>query len=120
MSKKSIFIIDDDAAILESYKIVLEQEGYLVDIGTSADELESLLAKKTPNLILLDYSLPGEDGSNIARKYKSNAKFAKVPIIIISANSRYKSDAKLAGANEFIEKPIEIDFLLSRIKKFLS
>jgi DNA-binding response OmpR family regulator len=67
----------------------------------------------------LDYSLPGEDGGDITRKYKSHSKFSQIPIIIISANSRYKSDARQAGANEFIEKPIEIDFLLSHIKKFL-
>jgi len=120
MTVRKIILVDDDISILESFKTILDSEGYETHTALGGDTLALHLANMMPDLILLDYALPNENGGELTRKIRQNSATAHIPIIIISANSQFRVNAKLAGANEFLEKPLEIKFLLSIIKKLLN
>ncbi|EKD87000.1 MAG: Response regulator receiver [uncultured bacterium] len=114
MKRKKVMVIDDDEAILEVCKILLENE---YDIETSTKGAVLLNKKRDyPDLILLDILLAGEDGIEIAKSLKRNEKTKKIPIVIFSAHSQGEEDAKKAGVNLFLQKPFEIEDLLAIVK----
>lgn len=120
MGLPCIFLVDDDFAILESFEYILEHEGYRIFTATSGSELKTLLSKHVPNLILIDYSLGEENGGELTEDIKKNPPTSNVPVIVISASARSRTHAIVMGADDFIEKPIEIPHLLSKIEEHLT
>ena len=118
--KKHIFIVDDDEAILDVIKIILEDNGYKTTVVTDGDDLFKKIRSNHPDLILLDIWLTGTDGIAITKKMKINDKLKKIPIIMISANNKGKQIALENGADGFIAKPFEIDDLLKVVNKYLT
>lgn len=115
--KKTIFIIDDNRAIREVIQIVLEENGYQV-ISNDGTELPNIEMVK-PDLVLLDISLSGVDGRDIAKELKANDATKTIPVILMSALTKVESKAKKAGADDFIAKPFNIDHLLNKIEKHI-
>jgi len=115
-----IFLADDDFGILESFKTVLEQESYRIFTATNGSELKTLLSKQVPDLILMDYHLGEDDGGKLTEEIKRNSQTAHIPVIIISASEKFKTIALRMGADDFIEKPIEIPLLLSKIEEHIT
>ena len=111
-----IVVADDDLAILDCIQLILEDEGYKVKTTANGADVPAL-AKTRPNLLLLDVWMSGQDGRKICKKLKGDKATKDLPIIIISANKDTAQIAKEAGANDFIEKPFEIDDLLAKVKK---
>jgi len=120
MALPCIFLVDDDSAILESFKIVLEHEGFRIFTATNGFELNALLSKQVPDLILMDYHLGEDDGGKLTQEIKRNSQTGHIPVIIISASEKFKTTALLMGADDFIEKPIEIPLLLSKIEEHIT
>jgi CheY-like chemotaxis protein len=116
--KKSIWVIDDDAAILEVICIILEQENFECVISKDAHELLKLLPKKKPALILLDVLMSGIDGREIATTLKSDPNTQDIPIILMTADIHAEDKAKEARADDFIKKPFDIDVLIGKVKKY--
>lgn len=115
--KKKIFIVDDDKTILEAIKILLEDEGYDVDLISSGTDLFKKIGEEIPSLILLDFRLPGQDGLEIAKKIKASKKTIKTPIIMVSADNNVRKTAgKVVDA--FLAKPFDINTMLSMIEKY--
>lgn len=120
-SQKRILVVDDDPAILESIQIILEGEGYEVCICESGSGLCTKISEINPNVIVLDYWLPGEeDGGAIAKRIKSNINSQDIPIIMISASNAAEKIARDAGVDDFIEKPFDIDDLIGKVKKCIN
>lgn len=115
-----ILLVDDDTAILESFKIILEHEGYRVSTAKNGFELKALLSKNTPDLILMDYNLGKDSSEKLTQELKTNSQTSHVPVIIISADSMLRTLALTMGADDFIEKPTEISLLLSKIKRYVT
>ncbi|HVZ66730.1 MAG TPA: response regulator transcription factor [Patescibacteria group bacterium] len=116
---KKILVVDDDSAILEVVKLILEDNDYEVQTSANGDFLRSI-EKNLPDLILLDVLLSGEDGRVIARKLKKNDKTSNIPIIMLSAHPNATTSVYEAGADDFVPKPFEIDTLLSVIARNLA
>ena len=115
--KKKILVADDDTAILEAITLILEDAGY--DVNTTANEqTETLVQKYAPDLILLDIWMAGMDGRVICKNLKSKKQTAHIPIILVSANRDTKKMAIEAGADDFIEKPFEMKYLLAKAKQY--
>lgn len=115
---KRILIADDDPAILDSLKILLEEEGYKVETshdGRTAQELQ----EEFPDLILLDIWMSGMDGRDICKHLKSQGKTKHIPIVLISANMDTPQIAQESGADDFILKPFDIDYLLKKIETYV-
>lgn len=116
---KHILIIDDDPAILDVIKIILEDKGYRTTVLADSLNIFEFLDGNPPDLILLDIWMSGIDGVEITRKLKRSAKYAGIPVILISANTKGESIAKEVKANGYIAKPFEIDELLKTVEKHL-
>lgn len=116
--KKKILIADDDPAITDALQMMLELEGYKVDITMSGETIYRM-DKKYPDVLLLDIWMSGEDDREICKYLKQNPLTQHIPIIMISASKDVEKSAKSAGANDFVAKPFEMEELLKKIKKCL-
>lgn len=115
---KKIMVIDDDSAILEIIKIILEDNSY--EVSTCSDgTCLSKLNGKLPDLILMDVLLSGQDGRDLTRGLKSKTKTKKIPVVMISAHPTAYEGALKSGADDFISKPFDIDHFLKIVAKNL-
>lgn len=114
-SKNTIFIADDDEAILESVKLLLEMNDYTVVTSTGEDAL-SLIESHTPSVILLDAWMGTIDGKELCLEIKKHPQFARIPIIMISASNELASSFSSYGATDYVAKPFDIDKLIEKIE----
>lgn len=115
MSKK-ILVIDDDESIVEVVQIVLESEGYQVESNLSGDCIPDFPGG-IPDLILLDVLLQGKDGREICKTLKSNPGTVHIPVIMLSAHVDADRVADAGGADDFIEKPFDLDYFIAVVAK---
>lgn len=115
--KKKILIAEDDRAILEVVKIILENEGYHTISTDSEEKIHNLAQEHSVDLILLDIWLSGHDGGKIAQQLKNKKTTKHIPIVMMSANNETEKITKKAGADDFLLKPFNIDDLLHVVRK---
>jgi CheY-like chemotaxis protein len=116
--KKKILIVDDDADILFVLKMMLEMEGYEVELNPQANQI-LLPGSPKPDLLLLDIWMGNYDGREICQQLKSDPATSDLPIILISASRDIEKSAKDAGANDFLAKPFEQKDLLKKIAEYV-
>lgn len=113
---KKVLVADDDPAILDVMRMMLEFEGY--DVTTTPDGSSILrMEGGFPDLLLLDIWMSGTDGRELCRKLKLNEKTKKIPVVLVSASKDIEHSAREAGADDFIAKPFEMNELLQKIEK---
>jgi len=117
-TKKRIIITDDDPAVQDAFRLILERAGYEVEIFSNGQPLLTGEFQR-PDLIILDRQLSGVDGLDICRHLKGAAETQDIPIIMLSATPQVDRLARAAGADDFIEKPFKMRQLLEAIKKQL-
>jgi len=119
MGNKRILIADDDEGIVDAVTMILEVMGYDVDYtydgGTVIDAV-----KNKPDLILLDIWMSGHDGRDICKQLKNDPHYKEIPVLMISASRDIRQSALDAGANDFMEKPFEMDSLLNKVNHLLN
>ncbi|HJS53418.1 MAG TPA: response regulator [Chitinophagaceae bacterium] len=114
--KRKILVLDDDPGIRDIFKIILEKAGYDFEIIDDASEVLNNRFR-IPDLFLVDKLLSGIDGLDICRFLKSNPKTDKIPVVMVSASPDIGVVAVKAGADDFIEKPFELTYLLRVIER---
>jgi CheY-like chemotaxis protein len=104
---KKIIIIDDDPAIQDSVNLIFTSCEYEVTVCPNGN---SILAGEfeMPDMFIIDKQLPGVDGLEICKHLKSQEATKHIPVIMMSASPAISEFAKLAGAEDFIEKPYSI------------
>jgi len=112
--KKKVMIAEDDPAILDSVKILLEIVGYEVVTTTDGQAVYDL-REDLPDVILLDLRLTGTDGRDICRYLKNQERTKRIPVIVFSANNDIRQIAMDCGADGALPKPFEIQDLLQKI-----
>lgn len=117
---KEILVIDDDIDILNFIQKILENAGYSVLHGSSVDDAIELIDRFAPHLILLDYKLQNHKGIELF-KFLAQGQYSQTPVIMMSAlDSKKLNEQCLAlGAVDFLNKPLQPNLLLQRIKKYL-
>jgi DNA-binding response OmpR family regulator len=115
---KKILIADDDPAILEALQMMLEDEGYEVEISLEGKSIYKM-KKNYPDLVLLDIWMSGIDGGDICMHLKKNKLTKHIPVIMISANKDVGIIAKGAGADDYISKPFQMHELFAVINKYM-
>lgn len=114
--KKRILAADDNPAILDALKIMLEEEGYEVETTEHGAIAQSLKAP-LPDLLLLDIWMSGMNGGDICKLLKSSDSTKSVPVILVSATKEIEQIAKDSGADGFIAKPFQMHDLLAIVAK---
>ncbi len=116
--KKRIIVVEDDASITEVLTLILQHENYRVESFTN-DSFIGGMADDMPGLILLDLWLLGMNGKSICLQIKNNDALQHIPVVIISAHRDIQLYALEARADEFLEKPFDMNELLLLVKKFM-
>lgn len=115
---KTIFVADDDLAILEVVTIILEDKGYTVVTTATGDGIVKKIQEAEPQLILLDIWMTGYDGGEITKMLRKHKSVSHIPIVIVSANNDTEKIAKAAGADGFLAKPFELEDLLGTVERY--
>jgi two-component system phosphate regulon response regulator PhoB len=116
-----ILIVDDEPAIREMIGVALIGAGYEILEAGNALEARRILAARQPDLILLDWMLPGQSGFEFIRQLQNNKSQPPPPVIMLTARNQEtdKIAALEAGADDYVSKPFSVSELLARIKAVL-
>ena len=119
--KETILIVEDNVEIQDSLKELLEDENYAIIQAFDGLEGLRLASRCLPNLIISDVMMPEMDGIELSKKIKLNSATSHIPMIILTAKSaaKDKMEGYETGADEYIIKPYDEDFLKTRIKNLL-
>ena len=119
MEKDTIYVTDDDPGIRELVAEYLASQGYAVETAEDAASLDRLLATRLPDLLVLDWMMPGEDGLSVARRLRAQPGFP--PIIMLSAKGEDidRIIGLEVGADDYLPKPFNPRELLARIRAVL-
>ena len=117
----TILVVEDEPGIQEVLKFNLGQHGHDVLVAADADDAFDLLRGTLPDLILLDWMLPGMSGIDFARRVRADHRLKAVPIIMLTARTdeRDKVLGLDIGADDYITKPFSPRELMARIKAVL-
>ncbi|MFP3977041.1 phosphate regulon transcriptional regulator PhoB [Marinobacter sp. KMM 10035] len=121
MSGKTVLIVDDEPAIREMIVVALEMADYECLEASDAPEAHALIVDRQPDIILLDWMLPGTSGIELARRLKKEETTSDIPIIMLTA--KVEEDNKIRGleigADDYITKPFSPRELVARLKAVL-
>ena len=117
----TILIVEDEADLALMVRYNLEAEGFKVLTAMSGDEAAELMRETIPDLILLDWMLPGLSGIELCRRWRSREETARTPIIMITARGEEEERVRglATGADDYVVKPFSIPELLARINALL-
>ena len=117
MSRK-VLVVDDEAPIREMLVFVLEQNGFQAIEAEDYDSALAAMVEPYPDLVLLDWMLPGGSGIQIAKKFKQSEYTRSIPIIMLTARGEEEDKVKglEVGADDYVTKPFSPKELMARIK----
>ena len=117
----NILIVEDEESILELIAINLHQAGFNPIRSLNAEYAETLIREALPDLIILDWMLPGMSGVEFAKRVRGNPNTKNIPIIILTAKSDESNKLKGldTGADDYMTKPFSPKELIARIKAVL-
>ena len=117
MSRK-VLVVDDEAPIREMLVFVLEQNGFQAIEAEDYDSAISAMVEPYPDMVLLDWMLPGGSGIQIAKKFKQNEHTRQIPIIMLTARGEEEDKIRglEVGADDYVTKPFSPKELMARIK----
>ncbi len=116
-----ILVVDDEPAIREMVGFALTREGFEFLEARDAEEAQTRIADDSPDLLLLDWMLPGVSGIDLARRLKSHPDTQELPIIMLTARSdeAHKVKGLEIGADDYVTKPFSPRELVARVRAVL-
>lgn len=120
-SRGKILIVDDETAIRQMVCLALNQAGYACLEAADTTEAQSRIVNETPDLVLLDWMLPGVSGIEYARRLRREKLTQNLPIIMLTARTEEEDKIRglEGGADDYITKPFSTRELLARISALL-
>jgi len=117
----TVLVVEDESAIAELVAINLRHAGFEVTLAENADQAMVAVDAVLPDLVLLDWMLPGQSGVALARRWRSDARTRELPIIMLTARADEadKVSGLDAGADDYLTKPFSTQELLARIRAVL-
>ena len=121
MAQPSIMIVEDEEALTLLLRYNLEAEGYAVQTVSRGDEADMLLRETVPDLLLLDWMLPGLSGIELCRRLRQRDETRALPIILLTARGEESERVRglSTGADDYIVKPFSVPELLARVKALM-
>ena len=116
-----IFIIEDEASIIQLIQHNLEKEGFIVSSSVNGNDGLKELKKFQPNLLLLDWMLPDFSGIEVCKNIRKDISLKNLPIIMLTAKGEEEDKIKGldSGVDDYLTKPFSFNELLARIKAVL-
>ena len=117
----SILIVEDEADLRELMRYNLEAESFRIATAESGDEAVERIRDGVPDLILLDWMLPGLSGIELTRRWRSREETMRTPIIMITARGEEEERVRglATGADDYVVKPFSLPELMARVKAIL-
>ena len=117
--KKHILIIEDEQDIIKIAAFRFRQAGYEVSTASDGETALELAGSKNPDLIILHLNIPKITGKNVCLRLKKDKRFENIPIIIMTASHNAEVMYRETGADDYIQKPYEIQELLAKVQRLL-
>ncbi|RZT98050.1 phosphate regulon transcriptional regulator PhoB [Rivibacter subsaxonicus] len=116
-----VLVVEDESAIAELISLNLRHAGYEVTLAASADQAQSEVDRVLPDLVILDWMLPGASGLQLARRWRGETRTRELPIIMLTARADEgdKIHGLDAGADDYLTKPFSTQELMARIRAVL-
>lgn len=116
-----IMVVEDEEALALLLRYNLEAEGYEVETIDRGDEAEIRLAEQVPDLLLLDWMLPGLSGIELCRRLRLRRETSRLPVILLTARGEESERVRglTTGADDYVVKPFSVPELMARIKAML-
>src|SRR3954447_8594355 len=116
-----ILIVEDEESLTLLLRYNLEKEGFLVEAVARGDEAEIRLKERTPDLVLLDWMLPGVSGIDLCRRLRARPETQNLPIIMLTARGEEFDRVRglATGADDYVVKPFSVPELMARVKVVL-
>lgn len=116
-----VLVVEDEAAIAELISLNLRHAGYEVTLAATADQAQSEVTRVLPDLVILDWMLPGQSGLSLAKRWRSEQRTRELPIIMLTARADEtdKVAGLDAGADDYLAKPFSTNELMARIRAVL-
>jgi two-component system phosphate regulon response regulator PhoB len=117
----SILIVEDEEALTLLLRYNLETQGYEVETIARGDEADTRLKEGTPDLVILDWMLPGLSGIELCRRLRARPETRQLPIIMLTARGEESERVRglSTGADDYIVKPFSVPELLARVNALL-
>ncbi|MEO1200412.1 MAG: phosphate regulon transcriptional regulator PhoB [Pseudomonadota bacterium] len=117
----TVMIVEDEEPLTLLLRYNLEAEGFAVETVARGDEAETRLRETTPDLLLLDWMLPGISGIELCRRLRSKPETERLPVIMLTARGEENERIRglSTGADDYVVKPFSIPELMTRIKAIL-
>lgn len=118
MTIKTVLVVDDSKTELYQIGAILEKEGYEVRKAEDGASAMRRLAEETPDLILMDVVMPGQNGFQLTREIAKDERYAHVPIIMCTSKGQEtdKVWGLRQGARDYVVKPVKAEELLTKIR----
>src|SRR5450755_3053096 len=117
----SILIVEDEEALTLLLRYNLETQGYEVETMARGDEADTRLKENTPDLVILDWMLPGLSGIELCRRLRARPDTKQLPIIMLTARGEESERVRglATGADDYMVKPFSLPELLARVRALL-
>ncbi|WP_341989114.1 phosphate regulon transcriptional regulator PhoB [Azorhizobium sp. AG788] len=116
-----ILIIEDEEPLTLLLRYNLESEGYFVENVARGDEAETRLRESVPDLVILDWMLPGLSGIELCRRLRTRPETERLPVIMLTARGEETERVRglATGADDYVVKPFSVPELLARVRALL-
>jgi two-component system, OmpR family, phosphate regulon response regulator PhoB len=117
----NVLIVEDEEALSEMLRYNLAAEGYTVEHVARGDEAETRLKESTPDLVLLDWMLPGLSGIELCRRMRLRPETERTPVIMLTARGEETERIRglATGADDYVVKPFSVPELVARVRSLL-
>lgn len=121
MQNKQILVVEDEGAIRDMLRFALERVEFRVTLAANAQEARLRMAESVPDLILLDWMMPGMSGVEFAKELKGANTTKDIPIIMVTARAEEEDKVRglNIGADDYVSKPFSFPELIARIQAVL-
>jgi len=121
MQNKQILVVEDESSIRDMLRFALERAEFRITLAANAQEARLRIAESRPDLILLDWMMPGLSGVEYAKELKNGATTKDIPIIMVTARAEEEDKVRALniGADDYVSKPFSFPELIARIQAVL-
>jgi DNA-binding response OmpR family regulator len=121
VDSKSILVIEDDDIVSQTIEHCLRRENFRVILARNGVEGLQLVRRHVPDLVVLDIIMPGMDGLSVCREMRADPVVADIPVLILTARTKDEDKVKgfLAGADDYLSKPFNIEEFVLRVRAIL-